>query len=105
MEGNTGGPSIQDCEKFSATTGIPSANLLAKKSLVGLVHISEPADESALGFSTTTTSLNLEISSKAVSINPASVLIAPAAQRVPASREGAAMRSKARADWLHPAQS
>ena len=34
-----GGPSIQDCEKSLATTGIPSANLLAKKFFIGLVHI------------------------------------------------------------------
>ena len=31
MEGNMRGPSTQDCEKSFARTGIPSANLLAKK--------------------------------------------------------------------------
>jgi len=40
LEGNMRGPSIQDCEKSFARTGIPSANLLAKESsLMGLVHI------------------------------------------------------------------
>jgi len=32
MEGNMRGPSTQDCEKSFARTGIPSANMLAKKS-------------------------------------------------------------------------
>jgi len=32
MEGNMRGPSSQDCEKSFARTGIPSANMLAKKS-------------------------------------------------------------------------
>jgi radical SAM protein with 4Fe4S-binding SPASM domain len=42
MEGNMRGPSIQDCEKSYARTGIPSMNLLAKKSqpsVAGLVQI------------------------------------------------------------------
>jgi radical SAM protein with 4Fe4S-binding SPASM domain len=42
LEGNMRGPSIQDCEKSFARTGIPSANLLAKESLVGLVQIQSP---------------------------------------------------------------
>src|ERR1700756_1849319 len=32
MEGNMRGPSSQDCEKSFVRTGIPSANMLAKKS-------------------------------------------------------------------------
>jgi radical SAM protein with 4Fe4S-binding SPASM domain len=40
MEGNMRGPSSQDCEKSFARTGVPSANLLAKKpSMAGLVQI------------------------------------------------------------------
>lgn len=40
MEGNMRGPSIQDCEKSFARTGIPSFNLLAKNTGVpGLVQI------------------------------------------------------------------
>jgi hypothetical protein len=31
MEGNMRGPSSQDCQKSYAKTGIPSANMLAKK--------------------------------------------------------------------------
>src|SRR5438046_2324977 len=31
MEGNMRGPSTQDCEKSYARTGVPSANLLARK--------------------------------------------------------------------------
>jgi AdoMet-dependent heme synthase len=31
LEGNMRGPSSQDCEKSFARTGIPSANMLAKK--------------------------------------------------------------------------
>jgi AdoMet-dependent heme synthase len=31
MEGNMRGPSLADCEKSFARTGIPSANLLSKK--------------------------------------------------------------------------
>jgi len=31
MEGNMRGPSSLDCEKSFARTGIPSANMLAKK--------------------------------------------------------------------------
>jgi hypothetical protein len=31
MEGNMRGPSIQDCEKSFARTGIPSVNLVSKK--------------------------------------------------------------------------
>ena len=33
MEGNMRGPSTQDCEKSFARTGIPSANMLAKKNV------------------------------------------------------------------------
>jgi AdoMet-dependent heme synthase len=40
MEGNMRGPSIQDCEKSFARTGIPSVNLISKRSLAaGLVQI------------------------------------------------------------------
>jgi radical SAM protein with 4Fe4S-binding SPASM domain len=40
MEGNMRGPSSQDCEKSYARTGVPSANLLAKRSAVAnLVQI------------------------------------------------------------------
>jgi AdoMet-dependent heme synthase len=40
MEGNMRGPSIQDCEKSFARTGIPSKNLLSRKpSASGLVQI------------------------------------------------------------------
>ncbi len=40
MEGNMRGPSTQDCEKSFARTGIPSVNLMSKKSPVaGLVQI------------------------------------------------------------------
>jgi radical SAM protein with 4Fe4S-binding SPASM domain len=40
MEGNMRGPSTQDCEKSFARTGVPSLNLLSKKSaLPGLVQI------------------------------------------------------------------
>lgn len=40
MEGNMRGPSSQDCEKSFARTGIPSANMLAKKAvLTNLVQI------------------------------------------------------------------
>ena len=40
MEGNMRGPSIQDCEKSFARTGIPSVNLMSKRSAVaGLVQI------------------------------------------------------------------
>jgi radical SAM protein with 4Fe4S-binding SPASM domain len=40
QEGNMRGPSSQDCETSFARTGVPSANLLAKKpSLAGLVQI------------------------------------------------------------------
>ncbi len=39
MEGNMRGPSIQDCEKSFARTGIPSVNLLKKKR-IDLVQIS-----------------------------------------------------------------
>ncbi len=40
MEGNMRGPSSQDCEKSYARTGIPSANMLAKKQrAVNLVQI------------------------------------------------------------------
>jgi radical SAM protein with 4Fe4S-binding SPASM domain len=40
MEGNMRGPSTQDCEKSFARTGVPSANMLAKKRAAGnLVQI------------------------------------------------------------------
>jgi hypothetical protein len=40
MEGNMRGPSIADCEKSFARTGIPSKNLLSRKvSASGLVQI------------------------------------------------------------------
>ncbi len=40
MEGNMRGPSIQDCEKSFVRTGIPSVNLLSKRSgAAGLVQI------------------------------------------------------------------
>ena len=40
MEGNMRGPSSQDCEKSFARTGIPSANLMLRKSsLTGLIQI------------------------------------------------------------------
>src|SRR5580658_1122734 len=35
MEGNMRGPSTQDCEKSFAKTGVPSANMLAKKAAAG----------------------------------------------------------------------
>jgi radical SAM protein with 4Fe4S-binding SPASM domain len=46
MEGNMRGPSTADCEKSYARTGVPSANMLLKKSLPtmhNLVQISMPA--------------------------------------------------------------
>ena len=44
MEGNMRGPSMQDCEKSFARTGIPSVNLMSKKSAgAGLVQIQMPA--------------------------------------------------------------
>jgi len=44
MEGNMRGPSTQDCEKSFVRTGIPSVNLMSKKSAVaGLVHIQSVA--------------------------------------------------------------
>jgi hypothetical protein len=40
LEGNMRGPSVQDCEKSFARTGVPSVNLQKKKSaLTGLVQI------------------------------------------------------------------
>jgi radical SAM protein with 4Fe4S-binding SPASM domain len=40
MEGNMRGPSIQDCQKSFARTGVPSSNLLSRKSgMPGLVQI------------------------------------------------------------------
>jgi len=41
MEGDMRGPSIQDCEKSFARTGVPSKNLMAKRpaGAVGLVQI------------------------------------------------------------------
>jgi radical SAM protein with 4Fe4S-binding SPASM domain len=49
MEGNMRGPSTQDCEKSFARTGVPSANMLAKKRAgINLVQIqSLPAITSA----------------------------------------------------------
>ncbi len=44
MEGDMRGPSVQDCEKSFARTGIPSANLMSKKfSVSGLVQIQPSA--------------------------------------------------------------
>ena len=49
MEGNMRGPSSQDCEKSFARTGIPSANLLAKKPAVAnLVQIRPASLQAAL---------------------------------------------------------
>jgi len=39
MEGNMRGPSSQDCEKSFARTGVPSANMLAKKRAANLIQI------------------------------------------------------------------
>jgi len=39
MEGNMRGPSIQDCEKSFARTGVPSVNLQRKKGAAPLVQI------------------------------------------------------------------
>ncbi|MGH9677224.1 MAG: hypothetical protein ACRD36_08995, partial [Candidatus Acidiferrum sp.] len=40
MEGNMRGPSIQDCEKSFARTGVPSVNLKSQRSVTaGLVQI------------------------------------------------------------------
>jgi AdoMet-dependent heme synthase len=52
LEGNMRGPSTQDCEKSFARTGIPSVNLMSKKSAVaGLVQIqSVPAMATAASF-------------------------------------------------------
>ena len=48
MEGNMRGPSSQDCEKSFARTGIPSANMLAKKRpAINLVQIQIPQTASA----------------------------------------------------------
>ena len=51
MEGNMRGPSSQDCEKSFARTGIPSANMLAKKhtakNLVQIRMITSPASSPA----------------------------------------------------------
>lgn len=54
MEGNMRGPSSQDCEKSFARTGVPSANMLAKKrtaaaNLVQIRALSPPAQVSASG--------------------------------------------------------
>jgi radical SAM protein with 4Fe4S-binding SPASM domain len=53
MEGNMRGPSSQDCEKSFARTGIPSANMLAKKraqeNLVQIRGVSIPASPAATG--------------------------------------------------------
>ena len=53
MEGNMRGPSTQDCEKSFARTGIPSANMLAKKrsavSLVQIRPVTEPSNTPATG--------------------------------------------------------
>ena len=43
MEGNMRGPSIQDCEKSLARTGIPSENLLKKRPDLVQLHNFEPA--------------------------------------------------------------
>ena len=43
MEGNMRGPSIQDCEKSLARTGIPSENLLKKRPDLVQIHNFEPA--------------------------------------------------------------
>jgi hypothetical protein len=39
MEGNMRGPSIQDCEKSFARTGVPSVNLQRKRGEAPLVQI------------------------------------------------------------------
>jgi AdoMet-dependent heme synthase len=53
MEGNMRGPSSQDCEKSLARTGIPSANMLAKKrgspNLVQIRTLPVPALDSRTG--------------------------------------------------------
>jgi len=53
MEGNMRGPSSQDCEKSFARTGIPSANMLAKKrgdpNLVQIRTLPVPALDSRTG--------------------------------------------------------
>ena len=51
MEGNMRGPSSQDCEKSYARTGVPSANMLAKKrstaNLIQIRMMPSPASTSA----------------------------------------------------------
>jgi len=48
MEGNMRGPSIQDCEKSFARTGIPSENLLSKKATTSsLIQIERLPDSGA----------------------------------------------------------
>jgi len=51
MEGNMRGPSSQDCEKSFARTGVPSANMLAKKrhapNLIQIQALSAPASATA----------------------------------------------------------
>jgi radical SAM protein with 4Fe4S-binding SPASM domain len=42
MEGNMRGPSTQDCEKSFLRTGVPSANMLAKKERSNLIQIAVP---------------------------------------------------------------
>ncbi len=53
MEGNMRGPSSQDCEKSFARTGIPSANMMAKKhagaNLVQIRPLSAPVSTPAAG--------------------------------------------------------
>jgi len=53
MEGNMRGPSSQDCEKSFARTGVPSANMLAKKlsgaNLVQIRALSAPAGSPGAG--------------------------------------------------------
>lgn len=53
MEGNMRGPSSQDCEKSFARTGVPSANMLAKKlraaNLVQIRALSAPANSPGAG--------------------------------------------------------
>jgi AdoMet-dependent heme synthase len=53
MEGNMRGPSSQDCEKSFSRTGVPSANMLAKRrvaaNLVQIRPLSLPMDQAAAG--------------------------------------------------------
>jgi radical SAM protein with 4Fe4S-binding SPASM domain len=48
MEGNMRGPSIQDCEKSFARTGVPSENLFSRKATIAsLIQIARLPDSSA----------------------------------------------------------